>query len=84
MTLDEAVYRYSTPHVAVHYILYEHVVYVPYSLIHPPALVVCLTSDAALCSPYTRRSVLRRLQHALSQYQTTRHVGWCKGRISVK
>ena len=60
MTLNEAVYSYSTPHVAVYYILYEHVVYVPYSsLIHPPALVVCLTSDAALCYPYTRRSVFR-------------------------
>ena len=55
MILNRAVYRYSSPHFVARHILYEHVVYVPYSsLIHPPALVVCLTSDAALFSVHTQ------------------------------
>ena len=31
MTLNKAVYRYSSPHVVARHILYEHVVYVLYT-----------------------------------------------------
>ena len=65
MTLNKAVYRYSTPHVVARHILYEHVVYVLYfSLIHPPALVVCLTSDAALFSVHAQNCVYVPFVHS--------------------
>ena len=49
ITFYKAVNKYSAPQVVVRRILYEHVVYVLYSsLIHPPALVVCLTSHTVL------------------------------------